>query len=67
MGVTEKEPQHVGEERVVTWLGHQEDPIKGRLESDLEGQIGKTGTGRHGILSHGSERYLEGGRARIAP
>ena len=53
MSVTEKEPQHVGEEAGATWLGHQEDLIKGRLESDLEGQVGKTGTGRHGVPNHG--------------
>lgn len=60
MSVTEKEPQHVGEEAGATWLGHQEDLIKGGLESDLEGQVGKTGTGRHGVPNHGREWHLEG-------
>lgn len=60
MRVTEKEPQHVGEKAGATWLGHQEDLIKGGLESDLEGQVGKTGTGWHSVPNHGSEWHLEG-------
>ena len=60
MRVTEKEPQHVGEEVGATWLGHQHDLIKGGLESDLEGQVEKTGIGRHGVLNHGSKQHLEG-------
>lgn len=60
MRVTEKEPQHVGEEAGATWLGHQDDLIKEGLESDLEGQVEKTGIGRHGDLDHGSEQHVEG-------
>lgn len=49
----------MGDEKGATWLGHQET-IKEGLELDLEGQVGKTGTGKHGILDHGSEQQLEG-------
>lgn len=50
----------MGEEAGATWLGHQDDLIKEGLESDLEGQVEKTGIGRHGDLDHGSEQHVEG-------
>lgn len=48
-----------GREKGATWLGHQET-IKEGLELDLEGQVGKTGAGKHGVPDHGSEQQLEG-------
>lgn len=50
----------MGEEAGATGLGHQDDLTKEGLESDLEGQVEKTGIGRHGVPNHGSEQHVEG-------